>query len=147
MKIVVTAEARPLRRAFGVTAWAVFEELVLDGDLDERGVLSASTNVRRVAAQVGVSKDTAARALQRLTRAGVVRRVVADRGAGGTLPTSSYVVDLSKVDGITLDEGGPIVAAATVVAPRSPDPRRATRSPRGITDGQASLFEHSASVS
>lgn len=147
MKIVVTANARPLRRAIGVTAWAVLEELVLDGDVNEHGALSASTNVRRLAAQVGVSKDTAARALQRLVHAGIVRREVADRGAGGTLPTSSYVIDLKSVDGIIVDGLGPIVAAANVMAPTPPEPRRAMRTPRRVHDAQTSLFDLPASVS
>lgn len=147
MRIVVSVDARPLRRAIGVTAWAVLEELVLDGDVDEHGALSASTNVRRLAAQVGMSKDTAARALQRLVHAGIVRRDVADRGAGGTLPTSSYVVDLTSVDGIIAEELGPIVAAASVVAPTSPEPRRAMRTDRGVDDAQTSLFDLPASVS
>ena len=147
MRIVVTADVRPLRRATGVTAWAVLEELVLDGDVDEHGELSASTNVRRLAAQVGVSKDTAARALRRLVHAGIVRREVADRGAGGTLPTSSYVVDLTSVDGIIVDEVGPVGAAATVVEPTSAEPRRVMRTPRRVDDAQTSLFDLPASVS
>jgi hypothetical protein len=141
VKVVVTAEARAFRRAVGVTAWAVLEELVLDADVDECGALVARTNVRRLAAALGVSKDTAARALNQLARAGVVTREASGRGERGALPTSSYVVNLASIAGISADGA---------LAPIAPAPAPATRprvAPRASVDGaQASLFDVPASA-
>lgn len=102
MNVIVTADARELRRAVGVTAWCVLEELLLDAQVDA-GRVVASTNVRRVAAAVGVSKDTAARAVARLVRAGVVERVTSARGERGTFPTAVYAVDVAGVRGLHLN--------------------------------------------
>lgn len=102
MNVVVSADARELRRAVGVTAWCVLEELVLDGELDADRVV-VSTNVRRLASAVGVSKDTAARAVARLVRAGVVERVTTERGERGTFPTAAYAVDVASVRGLHLN--------------------------------------------
>ncbi|MGH9247683.1 MAG: MarR family transcriptional regulator [Acidimicrobiales bacterium] len=150
MKLVVTGEARAFRSALGVTAWAVLEELALEAVIDGDGALVAHTNVRAVAAQLGVSKDTAARAIARLTRASVVRRVVAERGARGALPTSSYVIDLTEVAGVSVDINTPTeLTHATATAP-SPTaafrPCTSRPAPR-VDDAQTSLFDLPASVS
>src|SRR5207248_4256942 len=72
-RIVLADDARRLRRLLGATAWAALEDLLTDAaSADDE--LTACSNVRRVAAQVGVSKDTAARAISRLIRAGIVER-------------------------------------------------------------------------
>jgi len=152
VNVVVTVDARTFRGAVGVTAWTVLEELLLDAGVDDRGALIARTNVRRLAAQLGVSKDTAARALNRLARAGVVRRVVAERGAGGALPTSSYVIELVQIDGVTVDidahdvESAP--SATDVSDAVQPVARRRTTRPASRIDGaQTSLFDLPASAS
>lgn len=148
MNLGVTAEARAFRRAVGVTAWAVLEDLVLDADVDERGALVARTNVRRLAAQLGVSKDTAARAVTRLARAGVVHRVVAERGTRGALPSSSYVLDLVGIAGLTVDarHANAVVHAGTK-APAQASPRIRPRPASRVDDAQTSLFDVPASVS
>jgi len=56
-------------------ASAVLADLVLDADRDDAGALVVATSVRRVAAHLGVGKDTAARALRRLTSVGLLERV------------------------------------------------------------------------
>jgi DNA-binding IscR family transcriptional regulator len=140
VNVVVTADARVLRRAVGVTAWAVLEELLLDASNDEHGAVMAATNVRRLAAHLGVSKDTAARALNRLARAGVVVRVVSGRGDGGALPTSSYVIDVAHVTGITVDLAP--IAPNTTLRSRSPRPRTTS-----LDNAQASLFDLPATIS
>ncbi|MBW3651314.1 MAG: GntR family transcriptional regulator [Actinobacteria bacterium] len=61
----------------------------------------AATNVRRIAANLGVSKDTAARALARLVDAGLVVRH-RRRGASGEFVHSRYEVRLDPGDGITV---------------------------------------------
>lgn len=143
MNVVVGADARDFRRAVGVVAWSVLEELLLDAHIDD-GALVAHTNVRAIAARLGVSKDTAARAIGRLARASVVQRVVAERGARGALPMSSYRVDVARVVGLAVDEGSSVAPA---IATTSTDPRRATRVTRRVDDAQTSLFELPASTS
>ena len=84
----------------GTTAWAVLCELALDAQADAHGNLVAATNVRRIAANLGISKDTAARALARLVDAGLVVRHCR-RGAGGHFVRSRYELRLDPGDGIT----------------------------------------------
>jgi len=148
VNLVLAAEARAFRRAVGVTAWAVLEDLVLDVEVDDRGALVARTNVRRLAAQLGMSKDTAARAVNRLARAGVVHRVVAERGARGALPNSSYVLNLVGIAGLTVDvpHANAVVPADTRTSPQASSRTRARPASR-VDDAQTSLFELTPSVS
>lgn len=148
MKVVVGADARSFRRAIGLTAWAVLEELLLDAHVDDHSALIARTNVRRLASQLGVSKDTAARAISRLVRAGVVERVVAERGPRGALPTSRYRIDLAQVDGVTVAADAQEVSPATESLGAFPHTRpRSTRQASRIDDAQTSLFDVPASIS
>lgn len=135
MNVVVTADARELRRAVGVTAWCVLEELVLGAELDADRVV-VSTNVRRLAVAVGVSKDTAARAVARLMRAGVVERVTKARGKRGTFPTAVYAVDVARVPGLMTNPRTP----TTTSKPQPPSTPRTHSTPR-FTNPQPSLFE------
>lgn len=149
MKVVVTTDARPFRRAVGVTAWAVLEELVLDAHVDEHGRLVAATNVRRLAVQLGISKDTAARALTRFARAGVVQRVVAARGERGALPTSSYCINLAHVAGVVVDaDSAPTSTAIDSIDSPQHATRHKPRTPSRLThDAQTSLFDLPTRVS
>ena len=61
-RIVVSAEAARTRRALGPLVWTVLEELALGADRDGPGELTVGTSVRRLAAELRVAKDTAARA-------------------------------------------------------------------------------------
>jgi hypothetical protein len=71
----ISAEAqRALRRSLGPTAWAVLADLALDVAPDGAGTAVVAISARRVAAQFGMTKDTAARALRRLTAAGILYR-------------------------------------------------------------------------
>ncbi len=65
---------RRLRREVGPTAWAVLTDLCLDVRSDDGGLLVVAASARRVAVNVGIGKDAAARALRRLIGAGVLRR-------------------------------------------------------------------------
>jgi len=70
---------RRLRREVGPTAWAVLTDLCLDArSLDARSedgdVMVVAASARRVAVNLGIGKDAAARALRRLIGAGVLRR-------------------------------------------------------------------------
>lgn len=68
--LVITAASRNARAELGLTPWAVLEDLALDGRSDSEGRLVAATNVRHIAIHLGISKDTAARALACLADAG-----------------------------------------------------------------------------
>lgn len=72
--LFVTPACRRTRKSLGSTAWAVLEDIALEAEVDDHGRLVVTTNVRRVAAQLGMSKDTVARAFLRLSDAGLVER-------------------------------------------------------------------------
>ncbi len=111
--LLLTAAGRVVCRAVGTTAWAVLCELALDAEADAHGHLLAATNVRRIAANLGVSKDTAARAVSRLVDAGLVVRHCR-RGAGGEFRHSRYEV--------RIDPGGGVTVVAPTPGPTSPCP-------------------------
>lgn len=87
--------------------WAVLEDVVLDAVVDPFGCLVASTNVRRVAGHVGMSKDAAAAALTRLARRGLIERRPAGRATGGRFGRSLYVIHLDTAEGVTHLDGHP----------------------------------------
>ena len=86
--VVLTGAARAAKAALGPTAWAVLEELVLCAERAEDGRLVATTSVRRLGTALGLDKDTAARALARLSSGGFALRAATERSANG----SCYVI-------------------------------------------------------
>jgi DNA-binding transcriptional ArsR family regulator len=102
--LLVVPESRHARRTLGTTAWAVLEEVALDAHRDDHGRLLAVTNVRRIARHLGISKDTAARALRRLAEAGLVERQ-SRRDESGTFSASVYVVCLDHCSGLSRSDG------------------------------------------
>ncbi len=97
--LLVAPSSRQARRELGTTAWSVLEEVALDARLDGHGRLLALTNVRRISLQLGISKDTAARALLRLAGAGLVERQ-SGRDLSGEFTRSVYVVHLDESAGL-----------------------------------------------
>src|SRR4051794_2924799 len=97
-RVVLDVESVGLRRQLGPSAWIVFEELLLasSGPAD---CCVASVSVRTLATRLGLAKDTVARALIRLRRAGLVA-AVQTRGSSGTFAAGSYA--LTVPDAITL---------------------------------------------
>ncbi len=95
--LCVAPESRHGR--LGTTAWAVLEDVALDAHLDDHGRLLAVTNVRRISLQLGISKDTAARALLRLADAGLIQRQ-SRRNETGEFAGSVYVVHLVESSGL-----------------------------------------------
>jgi DNA-binding transcriptional ArsR family regulator len=104
--LVVTAAADPWRRALPPSAWLVLEELAIGASDD--GVLS--TNVRRLGASLGLSKDTVARALRVLIRAGLVERVDERDARSGRFGAVVYRVDRDAA-GLTVTDRQPTLSA------------------------------------
>jgi hypothetical protein len=79
--LIVTGASRVWRRRLGVVAWAALEELALAARRVPAGWV-APVGVRGVAAEIGVNKDTAARAVALLGAAGLLslQRVAGDDG-------------------------------------------------------------------
>ncbi|MBW3547437.1 MAG: helix-turn-helix domain-containing protein [Actinobacteria bacterium] len=153
--VMLTAAGRVVCRAVGTTAWAVLCELALDAEADAHGNLVAATNVRRIAGDLGISKDTAARALSRLVDAGLVVRHCR-RGAGGHFVRSLYELRLDPDAGVTVVAPSPGPTSPCPVLgdtdadvdarPRAEVKRSARRDrtgpgPRRPQPGQEALFE------
>ena len=89
----VFPSSRAVKRAEGVTAWAILEDIALDANLDVEGRLVAETNVRRIAKNLGLAKNTVAKHLAKLREHGfVLHEEGRDRDAG-RFETARYVLD------------------------------------------------------
>ncbi|WP_052665360.1 helix-turn-helix domain-containing protein [Nitriliruptor alkaliphilus] len=91
----VFPSSRAVKRAVGPTAWVILEDIALDAHLDGEGRLVASTNVRRIARNLGVSRNTVAKHLGRLREHGFVLHEEVRAGADGRFSTARYVLDPS----------------------------------------------------
>ncbi len=116
--LLLAAESVELRRLLGPTAWAVFEELLLVSTSTPRG-RQASMSVRSLARRLGLAKDTVARALTRLRRAGLVTPVQS-RTSAGVFAAGSYLLTIP--DSIAIQAVSPLTRAST---------RSRSRQPRG----------------
>lgn len=96
-RIFVHRGSTPVRRALDPTAWMVLEELAMAGAVPGEAVAVSHTSVRRLAAILGLSKDTVAAAIRRLTVAGLVCRVDERETASGRFGRARYEVDLTSV--------------------------------------------------
>jgi hypothetical protein len=105
--LLVTAAARALCRTVGTTALVVLQDVALDGEVDPTGRLLAVTNVRRIAAHLGITKDTAARALTRLADVALLARQDDKRSAAGEFVPSVYELHLGPEAGIYLASPAP----------------------------------------
>ena len=94
----VDATAAELRRRLGPTSWVVFEELLLASSGSSPCV--ASVSVRSLAMSLGLSKDTVARALVRLRRAGLVT-AFQTRTTSGLFATGTYRLMIPESISIT----------------------------------------------
>lgn len=93
--IKVFEGSRLVKRAVGAVAWAVLEDIGLDARLDDRGRLVAETNIRRIAANLNISKNTVVEHLGRLKQFGFVLREERKRQGRGRYSASRYVLDPS----------------------------------------------------
>ena len=96
--VVVGAAASELRRALGPTSWMVLEELLLRSTGPANACV-ARVSVRALAASLGLSKNTAGRAIRRLRASGLVR-VAQQRTVAGVFDTGTYAIAMP--DGVTL---------------------------------------------
>lgn len=110
-RLVIGPTSTELRRRLGPTAWAVYEELVLCS-VGPSDACTSAVSVRSLAARLGISKDTVARALTRLRAFGLVS-AQQSRGATGTFAMGSYRLHLPTC--LALDDA----SDATAVAARS----------------------------
>ena len=79
--LVIGTDSRHWRRQLGPLAWAALEHLALAAHSDHHG-WAAPLGVRDIAAGIGVTKDTAARAVTVLRTAGLVTLEQLDRSDG-----------------------------------------------------------------
>jgi hypothetical protein len=84
-----------VKRAVGLAAWGVLEDIALDARLDDRGRLVAETNVRRIAANLGIGKNTVTQHLGTLREFGFVLREEVRDEASGRYELTRYVLDSS----------------------------------------------------
>ncbi|MBA2317791.1 MAG: ArsR family transcriptional regulator [Euzebyales bacterium] len=91
----VFASSRAVKREVGLAAWGVLEDIALDSRVDDRGRLVAETNVRRIAANLGLNKDTVNRHLRRLREYGFVLQEELRDAGSGRYDTCRYVLDPS----------------------------------------------------
>lgn len=99
-RAATAADERLLRRSLGPTAWAVLADLCLDAQTDDDGLVVVRTSARRVAEHLGIGKDTAARALLRLSAAGLTRRRTQEIDGRGRFAPIAY--ELKSVPGISV---------------------------------------------
>ena len=125
--IVVDATATELRRRLGATVWVVLEELLVHTHDADAGRVEATASVRSIAAALGASKDTVARALVRLREAGIVT-AAQPRASSGTFTAGSYLIAVPAC--LTLSDLAPVV----------PEPRPRPLASRALV-AQRSLFD------
>ena len=121
-RLVLTAGTVELRHRLGPTAWVVFEQLLFES-IGIGDVCEASVSVRSLATQLGLAKDTVARALNRLRRAGLVD-ASQSRTATGVYATGRYTLTIPT--SITFDDHTPPPPWTTPTATCSPHPTRTT---------------------
>jgi len=120
--LVLGPMADETRRSLGPLAWAALEALVTDAQ-DSDGADVVNTSVRQLAAQLGVAKNTAHRALVALHDAGFVEPHQS-RSTSGQFTTGAYrLVVAPSILRLTAE------AAAPSAAPRSVKRRAPLRAP------------------
>lgn len=111
------ADRRALRRQLGPVAWCALEDLLEEAQVDTLGRRVVSSSVRRLAENLGVSKDTTARALRRLAAGDLIAPLPAPRDDDGRFGGGAYVIRCTpSLDDTRLDRRD---AAPAMVSARS----------------------------
>ena len=97
MRLVVDGRSVELRRRVGANAWVVLEELLLGASLADAGSAVSRATVRALAERTGLSKDTVARSLQRLRKAGAFAVEAERHDDSGRFVSVRYVIDLATL--------------------------------------------------
>ena len=114
--LVLGPAAAGLRREVGPFAWVVLEAAVARADV-VAGVLTADVSARSLAAELGLAKNTTARALSKLREVGVLV-AVQGRDRDGTFTAGSYQLHLPARS---------LELASSVVSPSPASPTRTRR--------------------
>jgi DNA-binding transcriptional MocR family regulator len=126
------SERRELRRRLGPVAWCALEDLAEDAEQEAAGRRVVRSNVRALAANLGVSKDTAARALRRLATADLIASLPVERGERGRFGSAAYEL---RAQPCAIPPGGATSSAA-------PEPGR-RRPPQSVRAGRAGFSQPS----
>ena len=89
----VFPSSRAVKKAVGLLAWGVLEDVALDAIIDEHGRLVAETTARRIAANLGLSKTTVHKHLAKLREYGFVLPEELRDDTTGRYEVSCYVID------------------------------------------------------
>lgn len=103
---LLAADSAALRRALGPTAWTVFEELLLVSTASA-GERQASVSVRSPTTRLGLAKDTVARALPQLRRAGLVTPIQS-RTPAGVFAAGRYQLTIPELGELS-DRASPLL--------------------------------------
>lgn len=128
----VFPSSRVVKRAVGLVAWGVLEDIALDAYLDANGRLVAETSVRRIARNLGLNKDTVTRHLAKLREYGFVMHEENRDDGSGRYAICRYILDPSAcIERFTTTPSTPSAGSST--AARKGDgrekPRRHTPRP------------------
>jgi DNA-binding transcriptional ArsR family regulator len=118
--VTVLPGAVHLRRVVGPTAWVVLETLLQDAEPTSSDEYLAHRSIRDLAAEIGLAKDTVARAIRALREVGLIKHAQCRTGAG-TFDPGRYAISLPN-DVITTSA---FIAAPLHTASRS-TPRATT---------------------
>ena len=97
MRLVVDARSVDLRRRVGANAWVVLEELLLGSTMTKPGCAESRATVRALAERTGLSKDTVARSLQRLRKAGAFNVEAERHDDSGRFVSVRYLIDIATL--------------------------------------------------
>jgi hypothetical protein len=89
----VFPSSRAVKRAVGLTAWAILEDIALDAELDDQGRLVAHTGIIQIAANLGINKETVSNHLKKLRQHGFV--LTEQRNSSAGFGGSFYILDPS----------------------------------------------------
>lgn len=117
--LLIKTGSREIRRDLGALAWCCLEELSLVARRTADGWI-APVGVRAIGASLGVTKDTAARAVQVLVAAGLVRRC----GAASSAEYGLYLPDCMDICLDVQDARSRHPEEDTIAVERSPDSDR-----------------------